>query len=68
MAVLGLHCCVGFSLVAMHRLLIVVASHCRAQALGHTRFSSCGAGAHSLWFPGSRAQAQQLWHIGLVAL
>ena len=36
MAVLGLHCCMGFSLVAMHRLLIVVASHCRAQALGHT--------------------------------
>ena len=25
-AVLGLHCCAGFSLVVMHRLLIVVAS------------------------------------------
>ena len=25
-AVLGLHCCTGFSLVVMHRLLIVVAS------------------------------------------
>ena len=30
-------------------------------------FSSCGTWAQQLWLPGSRAQAQQLWHTGLVA-
>ena len=45
----------GFSLVTMSR--------------GH---SSCSARAShcsgfSLWFPGSRAEAQQLWYTGLVA-
>ena len=34
LAVLGLHCRVGFSLVVVCRLLIVVASRCRAWALG----------------------------------
>ena len=49
--VLGLHCCLGFSLVVangdrslvmVHRLLTVVASRCRAQALGLTGLSTCG--------------------------
>ena len=31
-------------------------------------FSCCGAGAQQLWLVGSRAQAQQLWRPGLVAL
>ena len=48
LAVLGLHCCVGFSLVAgsrgyslapMYRLLIAVASRCGAQVLGHVQAS-----------------------------
>ena len=30
-------------------------------------FSSCGSRAQQLWLVGSRAQAQQLWHTGLVA-
>ena len=32
-----------------------------------TGFSSCGTWAQQLWLTGSRAQAQQLWHTGLVA-
>ena len=71
---LGLCCCAGFSLVVMRGgyslvvmkgLLIVVTSCCGVQALGHTSFSSCGTWAQELWFPGSRAQAQQLWLMGL---
>ena len=38
------------------------------QALECADFSSCRLGAQSLWHPGSRAQAQWLWHMGLVAL
>ena len=51
--------CVGFSL---QWLLLL-------QSMGsrHTGFSSCGTRAQQLWLAGSRAQAQQLWHIGLVA-
>ena len=30
-------------------------------------FSSCGSRAQELWLAGSRAQAQSLWHTGLVA-
>ena len=50
LAVVGLHCFVGFSLVVANRgfslpaglrLLIAVASHCRAWALGCAGFSSC---------------------------
>ena len=33
-----------------------------------TAFSSCGTRAQQLWLAGYRAQAQQLWHVGLVAL
>ena len=73
---LGLCCCAGFSLVVMRGgyslvvmkgLLIVVTSCCGVQALGHTSFSSCGTWAQELWFPGSRAQAQQLRCTGLAA-
>ena len=39
---------------------------CRAQALGHTAFSSCNTWTQKLQLPGSRARAQQLWLIGLV--
>ena len=63
MAVLGLHCCMDFSLVAAHGFLIVVAS------LGSVVcFMDSRALAHELWFVGSRVLAQELWHMGLVAL
>ena len=51
LTVLGFCCCMSFSLVveswryslaAMHRLLIVVASCCGTWDLEHTDFSSCG--------------------------
>ena len=35
-------------------------SCCGTRALGCMGFSSCSARAQQLWFPGSRAQAQQL--------
>ena len=40
------------------------------QSMGsrHVGFSSCGMQAQQLQLTGSRAQAQQLWHTGLVAL
>ena len=56
-----------FSLVAVNRGYSLVGawvshcggfSRCRAQALGHANFSSCGMWAQELWLPGSRAQAQ----------
>ena len=52
--------CIGFSL----RWLLLF------QSMGsrHEGFSSCGTWAQQLWLAGSRAQAQQLWHTGLVAL
>ena len=62
LGVLGLHCCVGFSLVAesegrslaaLRRLLIVVAS-----LVGHMGFGCCSTWAQHLWLPDSRAQAQ----------
>ena len=54
LAELGLVAAVGgYSLVAVHRFLIVVAS-CQAWAPGHSGFSSCSTGV------------QWLWHIGLV--
>ena len=60
LAVLGLGCCRGFSLAAVHELLIAVASQCMAQALGCTGFRSHSTWALSLWRTGSRAQAQSL--------
>ena len=59
MAVLGLRCCEAFSLIAAARgysslqceallwPLTVVASHCRAQLLGCTGFSSCSSWLNS---------------------
>ena len=40
------------------------------QSMGSRRmgFSSCGMRAQQLWLTGSRAQAQWLWRMGLVAL
>ena len=64
-AVLGLHCCVrafsscgerGYSLVAVHRLLIVVVSHV-ARALGLTGFRSCGLWALEHWLSSCGTQA-----------
>ena len=51
--------CVGFSL---RWLLLLWSTGSR-----RTGFSSCGTRAQQLWLMGSRAQAQQLWHTGLVA-
>ena len=51
--------CVGFSL---WWLLLL-----RSTGSRHTGFSSCGTRAQQLWLAGSRAQAQQLWRMGLVA-
>ena len=42
-------------------------SCCGAHTPGHADFLSCGMWTWSLQLPGSRAQAQQLWHTGLVA-
>ena len=69
LALLGLHCCVGFSLVAViigsslvpvRELLIAGAS-----LVAGTGFRVCGL--QQLWLPGSGAQPQQLSCMGLVA-
>ena len=51
--------CAGFSLRWL-LLLWSTGSRC-------TSFSSYGTRAQQVWLAGSRAQAQQLWHTGLVA-
>ena len=51
--------CTGFSL---RWLLLLQSTGSR-----HVGFSSCGAWAQQLWLLGSRGQALQLWHTGLVA-
>ena len=51
--------CAGFSLQWL-LLLRSTGSRC-------TGFSSCGTWAQQLWLAGSRVQAQQLWHAGLLA-
>ena len=43
-------------------------SCCGAWALGRLGCGSCGMWAREFRLPGSRAQVQQLWHIGLGAL
>ena len=48
---LGLHCCTGYSLAAVHRLLAVVVS-----LLAEPRLY--GTWVQQLQLPGSRAQAQ----------
>ena len=68
LAALGLHCCVqafsscgeqGLLFIAVHRLLIAVASLVAEHGLQMR-------GLQQLWLTGSRSQAQQLWHTGLV--
>ena len=77
----GFSCCGAWALgtqasVATARRL----SSCSTRALDCAGFSSCGTwaqqlwctggrvrGLQQLWLTGSRAQAQQLWHTGLVA-
>ena len=75
-AMQGLQCCAGFSLVAVSRafslavacgLLTVVASRGRAQGPGCSGFSCCSTWAQELQLPGSRAQTQQLWPRSLAA-
>ena len=76
LAVLGLHCCTSFSLVAESRgysCCCTKASHCSgfscgAGAVECTGSRSCGMWAQQLQLLGSRGQAQQLWHTGLVTL
>ena len=51
--------CPGFSL----RWLLLL----RSTGSRHAGVSSCGTRAQQLWLVGSRVQAQQLWHTGLVA-
>ena len=75
LALLSLLCSLGFSLVVASggcSSCSTLASHrggfsCVARPLGHGGFSSCGTWVQSLWFPSSRAQAQELWCTGLVA-
>ena len=43
-------------------------SCCGAQALGAWASVVCGVRPQQLWLAGSRAQAQQLWHTGFIAL
>ena len=78
-----LHFCEGFSLAVasggnlqLHRLISSYRSwsfHCSsisccpAQVLECVDFNGFGTWAQELWFPGSRAQAQQLQHLGLIA-
>ena len=60
LAVLGLCCCVAFSLIAESRVyaLVAVASPVTgAQVLRHVGFSTWGMWVQR-WFRGSRAQAQ----------
>ena len=73
---LGHCCCAGFSLAVesggyslavVGRLLIVAAALVAEHGLGHVGLRSCSTWAQYLLPPGSRAQAQQLWHTGLVA-
>ena len=64
LALLGLHCCLGFSLGAERRgsSLAAQASHCsgfsyrEVWALGHKGFSSCSMWAQQLKLLGFRAQ------------
>ena len=70
LAVLGLRCCTGFPLVVVSGGLL---SCCGAGASQSTLplLRSIGAracGLQELRLPGPRAQAQWLWHMGLIAL
>ena len=76
LAVLGLHCCARAFSSCGERGLLFVAVHMFSlrwllllwrTGSRHAGFSSCGMQAQQLWLAGSRAQAHQLWHMGLVA-
>ena len=58
---LGFHCCVGYPLVAMRRLLIAVVSLIVDMGTGRTGFSSCR-------HVGSVFVAPMLWSIGSVVV
>ena len=79
MALLGLHCCAGFSLAVARRgysllpgtgfslrRVFLLQGLCGLRALGCTGFSTCHVRAQQLWFQGSRPQAQYLWHMGFM--
>ena len=66
--------CSGFSCCGARALgtqaSVVVASglrSCSVRVLGCTGFSRCGSQAQYLSLAGCRTQAQQLWHMGLIA-
>ena len=65
---LGLHSCVGFSLVAEGRGYSAVHEFLTVMALLAQNTGSRARGLQQLWFLGSRAQAPWLWLPGLVAL
>ena len=69
LAVLGLCCCAGFSLVAESGGYSLAAVQGLLPAVT-SLVAECGlqaCGLQCLWLPGSRVWAQQLWHMGLVA-
>ena len=64
---LGLHCCVGCSQVIASRVCSLVAGHLTAAASLVVKQGSGVSWLQWLQLLGSRAQAQQLWCVGLVA-
>ena len=77
LAVLGLCCCAwassscgerGYSSLWCAGFLLWWLVLLQSTGSRCTGFSSCGTRAQQLWLAGSRAQAQQLWCTGLVAL
>ena len=69
LAVLGLRCGAGFSLVVASGgySLVVVCRLLTAAASLPVEHGLQVCGLQQLWLPGSRAQAQYLWSMGLVA-
>ena len=67
LAALGLRCCTWAFSSCVDGLLTEVASLVAEHGLQVYSLSSCGTRAQQLWLMGSRAQAQQLRRMGLVA-
>ena len=70
---LGLHCCAGFSLVAEAGGYSFVAVWQASLGAKNRLWGMQASVAAALWaqqlqLPGSRAEAQNLWHSGLAAL
>ena len=68
MVVLGLPCCMGFLLVVGSGVYPLL--QCTGFSLWRLLLWSTSSRTHrlqKLWFPSSRAQAEQLWHTGLFA-